>query len=59
MQKRQKLDDNELKEVAAWVSELAGATTQAETKKGEGGQSKAMAAALKLNAILKKRSPHS
>ena len=59
MQKKQEMDDKELKEVATWVSEVVGAAAQAETKKGEGGQSKAMAAALKLNAILKKRSPHS
>ena len=58
MRKKQVKEDKELKEVAAWVSEVAGTASPAtDTKipKVNGNQSKAMAAALKLNAILKIR----
>ena len=62
--KKQVKEDKELKEVAAGVSEVAAATSLAPTAastdlrlpKTDDSQSKAMAAALKLNAILKRRS---
>ena len=58
--KNQVKEDKELKEVAAWVSEVVAAASPAPaaatTSKTDGGQSKAMVAVLKLNAILKRRS---
>ena len=58
MCKKQLKEDKVLKEVAAWVSEVAGTASPAtypKIPKAGGNQSKAMAAALKLNAILKRR----
>ena len=58
MRKKQVKEDKELKEMAAWFSEVAGAASPAtdpRIPKADGNQSKAMVAALKLNAILERR----
>ena len=58
MRKKKVKEEKVLKEVAAWISEVAGTASPATypmIPKADGNQSKAMAAALKLNAILKRR----
>ena len=58
VRKKQVKVEKVLKEVAAWVSEVAGTASPAtdpKILKADGNQSKAMTEALKLKAILKRR----